>query len=63
MKDILNCPLDGGVATFVQEDVNVDYGQIVCKRCFIATPFGTFDECRRIWNKRVDFPKQLLEWF
>lgn len=38
--DLLNCPLCGDIATFLQHDDGVDYGQIVCIGCFITDPFG-----------------------
>lgn len=61
--DLLNCPLCGNIATFLQHDDGVDYGQIVCIGCFITTSFGNRAKCKDVWNRRVDFPMQLIEWF
>jgi len=64
--DLLNCPCCGGIGLFIHQnnDESVDYGQIFCSNgeCFICTPYGKYEKCKSIWNKRVDWPKHLLEW-
>lgn len=63
---LLNCPCCGHVADFIRLEkiYHEDRGQIAClnDKCFICTPFGTYEHCRNIWNNRVEFDKQLIDW-
>ncbi len=65
--NLLNCPCCGAIAAFVHQDgdTSKDYGQIYCMdpNCFICTPYGTYEKCKAIWNRRAEFAKQLMEWF
>ena len=66
LNNLLNCPCCGHAADFIKlEKVHhKDYGQIAClnAKCFICTPFGSYDYCKSIWNNRVNFDIRLLDW-